>query len=331
MRRSMVRTFVGSILTALLAGCGFEESLKVSAEVRPGGTLDIDLVRGDVEIATHDANEVRIEALARGWDVVAFDFELDEDGEDVALKGDLDFWRLAVWLDLDVTVHALVPRDYSVDVRTRRGAVEIGQIRGDVDVSTSHGSVRVADIDGQTSIRSSRAEISVQSVTGDVDVMTSRGGIEITGVEGEVRAHTSRGPIQVSGVGGDVKVRTSRGPIRIEKARGAVEAETSRGPIYVHDVAGAVEARTSRGRIFTSFSQQPRGEIETSRGTIEVLIPATAGVNLDAETSRGRIQVTDGIEVDGDVARERIIARLNGGGDPLRLRTSGDDIRIGTR
>ena len=303
----------GSLLAVPLLACGLGESIQETVPVEPGGRLVVELVRGDLEIASHDANEVRIEGEAGGWDVFPFDFELDRQGDVVELTGDLDFWRLPFWLDLDVHVRAWVPRSYSVELHTQRGTVEVLGIGGAVVVESSRGGVRVERIDGEVSITTSRGDIQAKQVAGDLAAKTSRGAIEVDGVSGRVRAETSRGPIEISG------------------GAGPISASTRRAPIHVRDAAGSVRATTHRAPIFVSFASKPEGELVTSRASIEVVVPEGAEFDLNAETSRGSVLLGEAIEVDGERARERTVGRVNGGGGELRLRTSRSEIRVDVR
>ena len=52
------------------------------------------------------------------------------------------------------------------------------------------------------------------------------------------------------------------------------------------------------------------------------------GVDLEAETSRGRIHIGDKIEIRGEHSGDRVVAQLNGGGERLLLRTSRNGIEI---
>ncbi len=305
-----------------------EETLRETLEVRPGGRLLVELERGDVEIVSHEADAVRIDAVARGFNSLFYDFELETDEDEVRLTGELGFWHSGIFPDPDVVVRVWVPREYSLDLRTARGSVAVSQVEGDVEVASSRGSIDLDHVRGRASLHTSRGEIRIRSLNGDLEASTSRGTIEIDDVSGSVEVETSRGRIDVADVGGDLRVRTSRGPIEIRDAQGEIDAQTSRGPISLHAVLGRVLARTSRGEIFVSFTGEPAGELRSSRGAIRVVIPESAGVDLDAETTRGRIDIGDKIEVRGDHTRERVVAQLNGGGERLRLRTSRNEIQI---
>ncbi len=305
-----------------------EEALRETVEVRPGGRLLVQLDRGNVEIVSHEADAVRIDAVATGFNSVFYDFELEADDDQVRLTGELGFWHAGFLPDPEVMVRVWVPRKYSLDLRTARGAVAVSQVEGDVKVANSRGPIELDHVRGRASLQTSRGDVRIRSLNGDLEASTSRGTIEIEEVSGSVNVETSRGEIDVADVGGDLRVRTSRGSIEIRGARGEIDAQTSRGPISLHGVLGRVRARTSRGEIFASFTGEPAGELESSRGSIQVVIPESAGLDLDAETARGRIDIGDKIEVQGSLGEERVVAQLNGGGERLRLRTSRNEIRI---
>jgi DUF4097 and DUF4098 domain-containing protein YvlB len=277
---------------------------------------------------------VRIEARAKGWDSDAVAFELEEYDRDVSLKGELDFWRPPFFVDADVTVRAWVPHDYSVDVRTGRGSVDVSALRGSVDVQASHGDVQLREVVGDASLETSRGKIEVRSLVGRLDASTSRAIIEVEDVLGPVDLKTNRAPIEVTDVRGELRVRTNRAPIRITASGGPITAETSRAAIEVRDAVGPVHARTNRAPIFASFEKDPEGELHTNRASIEVVLPHETGVDLDARTSRGRVEIDDDFDVEADEADapvESVDVRLNGGGRSLRLRTNRSDIRVRAR
>jgi len=221
-------------------------------------------------------------------------FELGGGGRDLRLTARRSGWL--GWVSAGrVRVHVRVPGEFSVDVHTTGGQVSVEELRGDVEVRTSGAGVQVAEIAGRVDL------------------------------------HTSGGPIRADQVQGDVEARTSGGAIRLAEIRGRIDAETSGGALHAYDVTGPVRLRTSGGAIALRFTAAPAGEAETSGGPIEVAFPRGQGVRLDARTSGGRIELSDRIAVRGHVEAERVEAALNGGGDALRLRTSGGDIRVGER
>jgi hypothetical protein len=269
-----------------------EEWLEQSVPVEPGGTLYVHLDRGSVEVSSHDASEVRIEASSRGWGSGMVLFSLEKEGNDVQLDGDVDGFLPLLFGGARIRVQAWVPRSYSVEIQTHGGSLQARGIGGRVAAQTSGGRIEINRVDGPALLRTSGGRIIAEEVNGDL------------------RAHTSGGRIEISYVNGDV------------------EARTSGGRIEIHGVSGMVDAKTSGGPIEVSFVDEPAGRLETSGGSIDVLFPAGAGADLDARTSGGRVEIEHDLEVEGRERPHHVSGHINGGGLPLRLRTSGGSIRV---
>jgi hypothetical protein len=284
-----------------------------SVEVGGAGTLFVELQRGRVEVQSHDASEVRIRARARGWASWSFEFDLSVDGNDVALTGESFAWGIWPFGGLKVTVRVWVPRQYSIDVRTGGGRIELSDLKGRILATTSGSSIKLNCAEGLVALRTSGGSIQAERVEGNVRADTSGGGIKIERVSGEVHASTSGGGIEADRIGGRVVARTSGGSIRIR------------------DAAAEVEAITSGGSVSASFVGEPSGRLETSGGSIETVLPRSATLLLDADTQGGRIEVDSAFRLEGEVDRQRVRAEINGGGAPLRLQTSGGSIRVRAR
>ena len=278
--------------------------------VAPGGTLFIELDRGAVEVMSHDADEVCIQARATGLAAWNFEFDLARRDNDVRLSGEVGTW--AVWpFGPRVRVRVRVPRVYSVDVRTRGGGVALHNLAGRIIAETTGGRIELSGAEGPVTLH------------------TSGGPVHISQVEGDVRADTCGGSIDATRIVGNVLANTSGGSITIAEVTGRVGARTSGGRIEVRGAGEHVDATTSGGNLFVGFVGAPSGSLETSGGGVEVRFPASAGVAIDAETRGGRVEIESPLTVDATVERCRVVGRINGGGAPLRLRTTGGSIRVG--
>jgi len=279
---------------ALLAGLAVSSSRAEDFERRipvvPGGTLEVELSTGSIEVETHDLPEVEIDARASG----AMRFDLEHEGGEVRLTGSRSSWIPGLGPGR-VAVRARVPKLFSVDLRTSGGHID------------------------------------VEEVTGEVEASTSGGEIELGQIVGEIEAETSGGGIRASEIRGDLVAQSSGGSIHLSEVKGDVEVETSGGTIRIREVDGSVEAKTSGGSILVRFNGAPAGDIETSGGSIHVQFPEQEGVDLEAETSGGRIMIDKAFSVSGAVGRSHAEAQLNGGGAELSLQTSGGNIRVDVR
>jgi hypothetical protein len=283
-----------ALLGGIAAGEASAEDFERTVSVEPGGTLQIELSMGSIEVETHDLAEVEIDARTSGWASRGMRFALEQEGNEVRLTGTRSSWLRSLGVGR-VKVRARIPQLFSVDLQTSGGQVEVEEVTGEVEVSTSGG------------------EIELNQISGEIEVETSGGGIKAR----EIR--------------GDLSGQTSGGAIHLSEVKGKVEVETSGGSIRIRDVDGQVDAQTSGGSISARFVGAPAGKLETSGGGIQVEIPGHLGVDLDAETSGGRIKIDEAFSVSGRVGRSRVAAQLNGGGANLRLQTSGGNIHVGVR
>lgn len=284
--------WLATLTPAPVSAKDFEK--RVPAE--SGGELRVELDAGSVVLESHDRDEVRVDAIAAGAGSRRLDFKLEARNDQVTLRGrGSGGWLPSLIGGPHVRVHIRVPEEFSVDVRTTGG------------------------------------EIEVEGLQGRVRLRTSGGRIDLGRIEGDVEAETSGGPIEGEAIEGDVRVQTSGGRIRLVSVEGRVDARTSGGGIEVLDASGEVRARTSGGSIRVRFDDEPGGRLETSGGGIEVELPDGEGVRLDARTSGGTVEVDPTLEARGRIEPNRVEADLAGGGERLRLETSGGSIRVHVR
>jgi hypothetical protein len=100
---------------ALATGAG-AEGLDQSFPASEGGRLRIALDFGQVDVVTVEAEEVRIEAQARGVGASGVHFDARAEGRDVVLTGRAEPW--VAWLRSTprVRVRAFVPSAWAVDL-----------------------------------------------------------------------------------------------------------------------------------------------------------------------------------------------------------------------
>ncbi len=180
-------------------------------------------------------------------------------------------------------------------------------------------------------LRCGSGPIRVEDLTGSVRARTRGSAIEVRAVDGDLELRSGSGAIAASEVRGEVEARTSGGSVRMAEVSGDLDARTAGGSIELRDVVGPVVARTSGGTVRVRFSRLPEGDLETSGGSVEAEIPGDAGVDLEATTSGGRVELSRDVAFDGSRERSSAVGRINGGGPRLRLHTSGGGVRVRTR
>ena len=315
-----MRVGVVVLIACLGQGCADARDVDERVAATPGGTLEVDLDRGEgmrpdpgeLVVQSHAANEVRVVSEASEWGASAVRFSVDRQGETVRVLGRVGGATSWMFGGPRVEVRIWVPREFSVDVRSNSGAVRLEDTTGSVRVRTL-GDVEIARAEGDLRVRSD-GDVSITEVVGDVDVRIDEGGIEASFIEG------------------DVELRTGRGEIEVAHVRGRVVARSNRGGLDVRDLSGPLEAVTERGAVYASFVEEdPRGRIETSRGSVEVLLPEDAGAQLEAISRRGSVEVDEGFRVPGEHSEDRVTGPLNGGGSTLRLFTARGSVNVRPR
>ncbi len=297
------------LVVCLLCACS---SLSVHAKteiiekqftVDDGGNLVVDSSQGSISVETWSKKEVfiKVEKTAKNEDAFeSFYLSFDQQGNTVTVEGEKE-GRARV----NVKYHINVPENFSVNLDTGGGAINVGDLIGNVLADTSGGSIKVGNIDGDVNLDTSGGSISVGRVTGltkvdtsggsisieaggkEVNADTSGGSIRIGPTNGNVKADTSGGSITVAHAKGDVIVDTSGGSIRVEGSDGNVNADTSGGGIEIDNVAGWVKADTSGGSIRITRS---RGAIQadTADGHITAeLIEDNTDTSINLDTSGG--------------------------------------------
>ncbi|HTO52450.1 MAG TPA: DUF4097 family beta strand repeat-containing protein [Myxococcota bacterium] len=262
--------------------------------VKPGGTLFVRSSRGAVDIRSHDVDEVRIEAEARGRRAERVIFTLDTSGNDVRFAVRTEGWLLGVFGGIDVRARLWVPRRFSVAVRSSGGDTRVDGISGDLELHASGG------------------DASVSGIQGRVELQTSGGNVDMENIDGEVRVRSSGGNTELRDVFGDVDLRASGGDLLID------------------GVDGAVRARSSGGSTQIVFLGDPEADVQSSGGSIDVLVREDASFSLDAKSHGGKIE----LELELDQERGKDAHRISGyrgskKGAHLKLRSSGGGIRIG--
>jgi len=305
-------------LSVLVACDGRDVDESVAAT--PRGRLEVDLERGDglrpdpgsLVVQSHDANEVRIVSESSEWGASGVRMRLDGSGDTVRLIGRVKGMTSFMFGGPRIEVRIFVPREYSLDLRCSGGAV------------------RVDDVTGSVRVRTDASAVEIARTVGDVRVR-SEGNVRLTEIEGLVDVRIDGGDIEASWIQGDTELRTGGGEIDVSHVEGALVARSARGGLQVRDLTGPVEAVTERGTILASFRGDPEGRIETSRGSVEVLLPETASAELDAVSRRGTVKIAEGFRVPGKHEGSRVRGPLNGGGAPLRVFTARGSVQVRAR
>lgn len=126
---------------------------------------------------------------------------------------------------------------------------------------------------------------------------------------------TTNGAIEVDGVSGTLKIETTNGHIRLDRCAGNLDATTTNGRIEA-ELLTVDRDRTNR--------------LSTTNGRVVLTVPTTLAAEIDASTTNGSIDSELPVST-RTISRHSLRGTINGGGAPLRLRTTNGSIEIHKR
>lgn len=268
------------------------------------GNLEVRTSGGHITVEGSSSNTVRVEMYVRknGRDLSPDDIDLDKweitidrSGNSVRAlaKRDGKGWKL--WNNDNVSISFVVytPREMSTDLKTSGGHIEASGLEGKQNISTSGGHLELANLKGT------------------IDARTSGGHINIDAIQGEIVA------------------RTSGGHIDAKQSEGALKVRTSGGHIELDDVSGTVEASTSGGSITANLGSIGQFvDLRTSGGNVRITVPENIGLDINL---RGSYVSTNLKNFSGNIERNEVEGKLNGGGPKISARTSGGTVSLSFR
>lgn len=212
---------------------------------------------------------------------------------------------------------------------TGGGHIEVGNVAGDATLHTGGGHIRAGQIGGRAQLETVGGNITVAHAQKFVDVHTGGGQIDFGEVRGSVHAQTGGGGIRIMYVSGPMEVESSGGSICLTRVAGAVQAATSGGTItaWINP-----DAPTDGGALHLGGASQ----LTSGNGDIIVFLPRNLAATIEASVAAGgdrhieadpELHLTFQTPANG-MGPMHATAILNGGGAPLKLRTTAGKIRL---
>ena len=224
------------ISTSAFAGKEVDETL----DLRPGGKISIDIMRGDVQIETWDESKIRVKGEL---DDAAKKFIFEADGDDAQIKVKVDdgfFNRNWSSDGSDLTIY--IPESSSVDA---------GGVSTDFDVDGVQGGITINSVSGSIDAQNIAKSLNIESVSGDIEVSDSWGKMRLVSVSGDVKTDGKAKHFDVSTVSGDIDARIGLSElIDLASVSGDLEIQ------FDLEDDGRLEAGTVSGDVTLSFGDE---------------------------------------------------------------------------
>ena len=223
---------------------------------------------------------------------------------------------------LNISFKIYVPQNVSTDLSTSGGGIDLSNLSGTHNFSTSGGGLELRKLTGTVRGKTSGGGITLADSGGDIALSTSGGGIDVNDCSGQIRLNTSGGSIELDRLDGTIDASTSGGPVRGNNIKGQLTAHTSGGGVTLRALACSVDASTSGGNMDVEISTLGKYvTVSNSGGNINLSLPANKGLNLKLRGNK--IKTNNLSNFDGEMDEDNINGKINGGGIPVNVQTSG--------
>ncbi|HJS56191.1 MAG TPA: hypothetical protein VJ765_16685 [Chitinophagaceae bacterium] len=228
---------------------------------------------------------------------------------------------------LSISFRVFVLKNVSTDLSTSGGSISLSNLTGSQKFTTSGGSLHIDNVGGNVDGRTSGGSIDLENSRDDIELTTSGGSIRANNCNGKLRLTTSGGSLDLRDLKGDIKASTSGGSVNGRNISGELVTHTSGGGIHLYDLACSLDASNSGGSINIEIKELGKYvKVSNSGGGIDLQLPKNKGVDLDL--SGGRIKTDQLGNFDGTIDDDSVQGKLNGGGVPVRVRSSSGRISL---
>jgi len=287
------------------------QDLRKEFSVSKGQTLDVDLkTGGSVEIRGWDKDLADIQIRFIDCDPDDFEFEFTPKGSGLMVRSE----SKRHIRNIDIRVSVMIPREFSLHLKTIGGGISIQDIKGKIEGHTAGGALTLKNLKGEIYLTTGGGRIILRDSQIDGRVTTGGGSVLVENVEGDIEATSGGGnvvyknvktpsrtypgdQVYIRNAGGALKVeeapagadvRTGGGNIRIHSAGEFVKATTGGGDITIDAVDGWVKATTGAGDIRVTMAGDPEvGKrhimLSTGTGGIYVTVPKNLSMDVDIE------------------------------------------------
>ena len=232
-------------------------------------------------------------------------------------------------------------------LETGGGHIQVSDVAGDLSAFTAGGHINAGNVAGDALLHTGGGHIRAGLIVGRASLETDGGNITVGRAASLVSVRTGGGQIDFGEVRGSVRAQTGGGGIRIMYVSGPMEVESSAGSICLTRVAGTVRAATAGGTIRAWINPDTpssggtvhlagASQLTSGNGDIVVFLPRNLAANIDATVESGgehRIDADPSLGLSIQTAHHgtgpvHAVGVLNGGGAPLKLRTTSGTIKL---
>lgn len=304
MKKLLYSSLMAAIAIAVNAhaGSGLRDEITDSFSVKPGGTLNFDSDLANLEITTSDTETLRADFTR--------EFRVSNKQEADALRQKLD-------------VKMTKTDNNNVTITVRWNGSRNDRERQKVHVNFRIAMPRKFNLDLRT-VGSAK----IGDVDGTLKAVMRGGSVQFHNVTGPVKARTDGGSVALHDIGGDLEATANGGSVSVGRINGKAMVRANGGSVTIDEATDAIDAKAAGGSVTAYISKQPRSDSKliAEAGNVELRLPESIAVNIDAACSAGRLR--SDFSLYGHQDDDRLKGTINGGGPLVMVRASAGNINL---
>jgi DUF4097 and DUF4098 domain-containing protein YvlB len=291
--RFLITILVFAVSTSLHA-----ESIDQTLTVDRSGTVNIEVVDGNVTIIAWDKPEVRVVGEVSNPEE-SFEFKTSGDDTYIEVENEHGYWgrrnnhgstSIKVYCPADSSIRA-EGASATYSIKGIRGSVEVSTMSGNIDLEGGEGKVELESISGDVVVKNSKGKLNLASVSGDITANALASSFDAESVSGDIRAKVgSAESVELESVSGDIEIiftMANKGRLDADTVSGDIDIEFENDDINASfDIetgpGGDIRNRISDDKSSNSFSLSGSLDFKVGKGDGSVNIETMSGtVTID--------------------------------------------------
>jgi hypothetical protein len=334
----------------------FDYSVEASKKCPKAPRVVLENWRGNARLVGADSDEIKVTGrkMVRAMEKGDADransetpLEISDAGETFTIRTNQDRagGDQRVSADLEISI----PKGASIEARGRYGDFDVSDVSGEVLVSSDNAGVRLQNLAGSAKINVRKSDIiRAIGIKGDIELKGGGRDIELDNIAGQVTINGSySGETTVRNVAKALRFESSITDFRVEKVPGEIQLTLAAltgsnlvGPVRLttkskdvrlSDIQNTVEISLERGDVELRQAKLPLAKIDVDvrSGDIELAIPQSAKMTLNATTNRGDItnEFSDQLKEE-DAGQGKKLTGSLGAGPEVRLTTNRGEVTV---
>ncbi len=296
----------------IFGGSTYDYSDERSQAIPKGASLHINDDRGTVTVNVGEGDTLKVSVRKK----VRADKQEDADKYNAGTKPQISVvdkvvtlnanteagGRKGVSADMDVYVPrntdlvivsgrgdvSLTGMNGNVEVSHRRGEVDVNDHTGNVVLNLEGSSARVQHFKGDFTVQGRAKEVSVENVDGAVHLNGEfQESVRLVRVTNGVTFHSSRTDMEFSRLDG--RLDLDSGDLRADSLAGPMRLITRSKDISLEGLTGDLRLENENGMVAVGLNKPGNIQINNRKGDVQVSIPPSVAVKVDARTRHGDI------------------------------------------